>query len=185
MHQVLLSKYFRAELKQRIWERGLFQRVLLLNSLLFFATSPSWVKRGNDFSGSILLNRGKSQFFSIREKKIIDFHFKEFLSPKKLSISILYYENITSLSDGFCHSTQRNIWKLVDTLQLGKWSKCTFVLIVFPKGILPIPDGNQDNKLRCRSSLQIPYKIIKFIWVSISPGVLTYLKNLVTSAGRL
>ena len=85
------------------------QRDLLLNSLLFFATSPSCLKKGNDLSESILLNRGKSQFFRIRGKKIIDFHFKEFLSPKKLSISILYYENITSLFDGFCQSTQRNI----------------------------------------------------------------------------
>ena len=60
--------------------------------------NPEKENRGNQCHSYFLVNRGEVSFPGLEQRKSLTF--KEFLNPT-LSISILYYENVTSVFHGF------------------------------------------------------------------------------------
>ena len=66
--------------------------------LALILLNPEKENRGDQCYSYFLVNRGEVSFPGLEQRKSLTF--KEFLNPT-LSISILYYENVTSVFHGF------------------------------------------------------------------------------------
>ena len=156
MHQRLLSRNFREELKLRIWwggesVSGRPHRVLLgYNFPLFFDTPQSWGGEwGDDCCMYFLLNRGEVSFSGLEKRKSLTSVSTNSRVPSLASI--FCFENIISVFDGFVIAPRHlKISRDITIRVMIKMHPCTI-----SQRSLHVPYGNQGNKLWSASSLQI------------------------------